>query len=60
MYDDASFYAFVPSAHVQDERPQAVKHSRKVSLLAQPSVSSTILVFAWKFCLIITAGRRSS
>lgn len=39
MYDDASYYAFVPNAYVHNEKPLTVKHARKTSLLAQPTVS---------------------
>ena len=37
MYDDASYYNFIPSA--QEETLQKSKHKRKQSLLKQPDVS---------------------
>ena len=37
MYDDASFYNYIPSA--QEDRSAAPKHKRKQSLLKQPHVS---------------------
>lgn len=42
MYDDASFYTFIPSAHLQEERPRVAKHKRKQSLLKQPNVSPVL------------------
>ena len=43
MYDDASYYTFVPSAYAQNEKPPVAKHVRKTSLLAQPSVSRLLI-----------------
>ncbi|MCJ1414536.1 Golgi transport complex subunit 3 [Xylographa parallela] len=37
MYDDASYYAFVPSAYASEEKAAPTKHRRKTSLLAQPN-----------------------
>jgi hypothetical protein len=50
MYDETSYYAFVPSALVQtqDEKPRAAKQQRKTSLLAQPDVSTSS-----HLCLIV-------
>ncbi|KAL9595670.1 MAG: hypothetical protein Q9219_006303 [cf. Caloplaca sp. 3 TL-2023] len=36
MYDDASYYTFIPSAVPQDDRPYTPKHKRRQSLLKQP------------------------
>ena len=38
MYDDASYYTFIPSA--QEENSLKTKHKRKQSLLKQPDVST--------------------
>ncbi|KAL8725391.1 MAG: hypothetical protein Q9181_006433, partial [Wetmoreana brouardii] len=37
MYDDASYYAFMPSAAPQEERQATPKHKRRQSLLQQPN-----------------------
>lgn len=38
MYDDASYYTFIPSA--QEEKSQKPKQKRRQSLLKQPAVST--------------------
>ena len=43
MYDDASYYAFIPSA--QDEKPSTPAHKRKQSLLKQSDVSPGSVLF---------------
>lgn len=45
MYDDASYYAFVPSAAPPEDRQPTPKHKRRQSLLQQPNVS-LVLRFA--------------
>ncbi|KAL8726909.1 MAG: hypothetical protein Q9166_006398 [cf. Caloplaca sp. 2 TL-2023] len=40
MYDDTSFYTFIPSAVPQDERQSTPKHKRRQSLLKQPNEDS--------------------
>ncbi|KAI4233339.1 MAG: hypothetical protein LQ352_008262 [Teloschistes flavicans] len=37
MYDDASYYAFMPSAAPQEDRQATPKHRRRQSLLKQPN-----------------------
>ncbi|KAL8915816.1 MAG: hypothetical protein Q9172_006641 [Xanthocarpia lactea] len=37
MYDDASFYTFIPSAAPQEDRQTTPKHKRRQSLLKQPN-----------------------
>ncbi|KAL9576244.1 MAG: hypothetical protein Q9212_007262, partial [Teloschistes hypoglaucus] len=37
MYDDASYYAFMPSAAPQEDRQATPKHKRRQSLLQQPN-----------------------
>ncbi|KAL8904159.1 MAG: hypothetical protein Q9207_003451 [Kuettlingeria erythrocarpa] len=37
MYDDASYYTFVPSAAPQEEKQATPKHKRRQSLLKQPN-----------------------
>ncbi|KAL8685425.1 MAG: hypothetical protein Q9218_007768, partial [Villophora microphyllina] len=37
MYDDASYYAFMPSAAPQEDRQAPPKHKRRQSLLQQPN-----------------------
>ncbi|KAL9633432.1 MAG: hypothetical protein Q9204_003401 [Flavoplaca sp. TL-2023a] len=37
MYDDASFYTFMPSAAPQEDRQTTPKHKRRQSLLKQPN-----------------------
>ncbi|KAL8883437.1 MAG: hypothetical protein Q9215_008231 [Flavoplaca cf. flavocitrina] len=37
MYDDASFYTFMPSAAPQEDRQSTPKHKRRQSLLKQPN-----------------------
>lgn len=43
MYDDASYYAFMPSAAPQEDRQATPKHRRRQSLLKQPNVSWVLL-----------------
>ncbi|KAL8858418.1 MAG: hypothetical protein Q9178_005099 [Gyalolechia marmorata] len=40
MYDDASFYTFIPSAAPQEDRQTTPKHKRRQSLLKQPNEES--------------------
>ncbi|KAL8771704.1 MAG: hypothetical protein Q9209_002895 [Squamulea sp. 1 TL-2023] len=40
MYDDASFYTFIPSAAPQEDRQTTPKHKRRQSLLKQPNEDS--------------------
>ncbi|KAL8852770.1 MAG: hypothetical protein Q9221_002400 [Calogaya cf. arnoldii] len=40
MYDDASFYTFMPSAAPQEDKPTTPKHKRMQSLLKQPNDDS--------------------
>ncbi|KAL9045711.1 MAG: hypothetical protein Q9206_007244, partial [Seirophora lacunosa] len=37
MYDDASYYTFIPSAATQEERQSTPQHRRRQSLLKQPN-----------------------
>ncbi|KAL9609044.1 MAG: hypothetical protein Q9167_006165 [Letrouitia subvulpina] len=37
MYDDASYYTFIPSAQQHDDKSQTPRHRRKQSLLNQPN-----------------------
>lgn len=43
MYDDASYYTFIPSAATQEERQSTPQHRRRQSLLKQPNVSHELL-----------------
>lgn len=43
MYDDASYYAFMPSAAPQEDRQATPKHKRRQSSLQQPNVSCVLL-----------------
>ncbi|KAI4269387.1 MAG: hypothetical protein L6R38_007489 [Xanthoria sp. 2 TBL-2021] len=40
MYDDASFYTFMPSAAPQEDKQTTPKHKRRQSLLKQPNEDS--------------------
>ncbi|KAL8996471.1 MAG: hypothetical protein Q9169_004021 [Polycauliona sp. 2 TL-2023] len=40
MYDDASFYTFMPNAAPQEEKQTTPKHKRRQSLLKQPNEDS--------------------
>lgn len=42
MYDDASYYTFIPSAAPQEEKQATPKHKRRQSLLKQPNVSLVV------------------
>lgn len=43
MYDDASYYTFIPSAAPLEDKQSTPKHKRRQSLLKQPDVSLELL-----------------
>lgn len=49
MYDDASYYTFIPSAQASEDRSKAGKHLRKQSLLKPPDVRRSAVPYTSKY-----------
>lgn len=49
MYDDASYYALIPSAKARKDQSDTSNHKRRISLLKQPSVSSELIIRAQSY-----------
>ena len=52
MYDDTSYYTFIPSAQPEEEISRNTRHRRNTSLLDQPRVSPVMWVTPKLFLML--------